>query len=367
MISVNEKYDQWLMENGEIAALTLKQYLASVEGKNAVIFPPTYSKPEGWKEEDWLGYNIDKLSDGTNVCVIDSVGSQSNRIEPIFKKEKYKHLVPQVIIIIEGKEVNLLDVGHRAADAIVKYSELGDEIEIAYKEYEENGNADLLAKIAPTSIVFGSWNSRGSTRAKLPRVIRSVIRAFNVEPLHRSAQYVPPIEYTEKGIFEKPAKNSQEEQALGEKGFSPVPASWKHGGVLVKGEIVRDCTINLSAIKSLGASSDEQSIKLRRYILGLCLICITSPMNFNLREGCHLVLDPAKRSQLKLVKYDGNQEDIFISAEEAFIYADAVARDYGVGQDRKVLFNKEKALLDLSKSKKQRKDENRKKQPQESE
>jgi CRISPR-associated protein Csb1 len=30
------------------------------------------------------GYNIDELPDGSNVCLIDSFGSQANRIEPLF-------------------------------------------------------------------------------------------------------------------------------------------------------------------------------------------------------------------------------------------------------------------------------------------
>jgi hypothetical protein len=41
-----------------------------------VIFPPTYAD---------IGYNIDTLADGTRVATIDTVGSQANRLEPIFK------------------------------------------------------------------------------------------------------------------------------------------------------------------------------------------------------------------------------------------------------------------------------------------
>src|SRR5262245_47806737 len=93
-----KQYDEWLNDRSTIAALVMRERLLSVEGKAAVIFPPTYAKPERSRDEDWLGYNIDRFSDGTNVCQIDSVGSQANRMEPIFKREEYKHLVPQVII-----------------------------------------------------------------------------------------------------------------------------------------------------------------------------------------------------------------------------------------------------------------------------
>ena len=44
-----------------------------------------------------------------------------------------------------------------------------------------------MAKIAPTSLLFGVWDSR-STQVKVARVFRSVIRAHNVRKLSRSAQ-----------------------------------------------------------------------------------------------------------------------------------------------------------------------------------
>ncbi|MCJ7797868.1 MAG: type I-U CRISPR-associated RAMP protein Csb1/Cas7u, partial [Thermoleophilia bacterium] len=103
------QFDDWLKDDSDVAALVMRQWLEPVEGKDAVIFPPTYAKPERMKEEDWTGYNIDRFDDGSSVCQIDSVGSQANRMEPIFKREKYKHLVPQVVIKAGEREVHLLD------------------------------------------------------------------------------------------------------------------------------------------------------------------------------------------------------------------------------------------------------------------
>ena len=48
-------------------------------------------------------------------------------MEPIFKREPYNSLVPQVIIEAGERRVNLLDAGHRAADAIVRFSGLAVE------------------------------------------------------------------------------------------------------------------------------------------------------------------------------------------------------------------------------------------------
>ena len=68
--------DTWATDPKGPVALHLKQKLLPVEGDGSVIFPPTYAD---------IGYNIDTLSDGTRVATIDSVGSQANRMEPIFK------------------------------------------------------------------------------------------------------------------------------------------------------------------------------------------------------------------------------------------------------------------------------------------
>ena len=154
-----------------------------VEGHDGVLFPATFAAGDGFPG----GYNIDGDANGANVCLIDTVGSQANRIEPLFAEEKYKSLVPQIVVEAGEKEVNLLEAGHRAGDAIVRCSELQQTLQDAFKAVLK-GDATPLAKIAPTSLVFGVWDSR-DTQAKLPRLIASTIRAFNV----RQADAIRPI------------------------------------------------------------------------------------------------------------------------------------------------------------------------------
>ena len=55
-----------------------------------------------------------------------------------------------------------------------------DEAQKAFKLFLDTGDASALAKLAPTSLVFGVWDSR-DTQAKLPRLVQSVIRAWDVE------------------------------------------------------------------------------------------------------------------------------------------------------------------------------------------
>lgn len=318
------EFDAWLDEVSDVAALTMRQYLVPVEAPGAVIFPPTYPI-----ERDRGGYNIDRFEkDGTSVCQIDSVGSQANRMEPIFKEGRYRHLVPQVTIKAGERQIHLLDAGHRAADAIVRFSTLGPQLQEAFRVYAETGNVEPLARLAPTSIVFGAWDSR-ATQAKLSRIVRSVIRAYNVKELTRSAQYSTiageimtdgEVEVTEKG-------------PKAELGLAHVPATKTHGGVIVEGDIRRDVIVNLTTIRSLMGEDAESTQALRKYILGLSLVSATAPQNPNLRQGCELVNDMDRPAQWTLVRYDGQREPVSIEHEQALAYAEACAETFGVAAD----------------------------------
>jgi CRISPR-associated protein Csb1 len=184
-------------------ALHLKQKLLPVEGEGAVIFPPTYAMGEGKSP-----YNIDELSDGTKVCTVDSVGSQANRIEPIFKaaepgepENPLARLVPQVDIAYGNqKKISILEAGHRLGDAIIRSTALQKEAQEAFRDFLDRGDATRIAKLAPTSLVFGVWDSR-DTQAKLPRIVQSVIRAWDVSELKRSAQYNPALDYAALKVF----------------------------------------------------------------------------------------------------------------------------------------------------------------------
>jgi CRISPR-associated protein Csb1 len=321
-----KQFDGWIIDDSDVAALVMRQSLEPVEGRDAVVFPPTYLKPRDWSgANEWPGYNIDFSVDG-NVCQIDSVGSQANRMEPIFKRERYKHLVPQVVIEAEkNRKVHLLDAGHRAADAIVRFSTLGPEFHEAFRSFAVDGNAEPLGRLAPTSIVFGSWDSR-ATQAKLPRIVRSVIRAYQVKPLHRSAQYSTIAgEILKSG--EAAVTSEGPEAALG---LAHVPAVWTHGGVQVQGEIRRDAILNLSALRAVAGSNDDSTLKLRRYLLGLSLVCFTAQPESFLREGCQLVPDPNRPAEWKSVNCDGTRRDVTVSADQALAFANLAANDFGV-------------------------------------
>jgi CRISPR-associated protein Csb1 len=332
-----EIFDAWTEDRDAPVALFQRRIMQAVEGEDAVVFPPTYAGG---------GYSIDTLSDGTRVVQIDSVGSQANRMEPIFKASTmgrpdnpFAKLVPQISIVLDnGKAVSVLDAGHRLGDAIVRASELAQEAESAYSTFLADGDADALARLGPTSIVFGSWDSRG-TQAKLPRIVQSVVRAWNVDPLNRRATYIPPVDYTDESILGEHVGDSAEKDARSGLGFLHAPSE-APGGVKVNGEIRREVTVNLIALRALGGTDGPA---LRRYILGLALVAATEPLDGFFRQGCLLTPSPDHESVWEVVHRSGKREQIEMPADKVADYAAARARAFGVAPDRTVRFDKKAA------------------------
>jgi len=340
-----EQIATWAEEAPEApVAITLRQKLVSVEGEDAVIFPPTYAN---------IGYNIDTLADGTKVALIDSVGSQANRMEPIFKDEPYSELVPQITIMAGNhRTISIFEVGHRVADALVRSSRpISDKVTEAFDALAK-GNAEPMAKLAPTSLVFGVWDSRGEGM-KVPRLISSVIRAHDVSPLRRSATYIPPLmpeEYAEVAGFKAEELEKAEgdsKNPLAKAGFVHVPSVNDPGGIIAHGGVRRDATVNLVALRKL---EGDNAPALRRYVLGLTLVAATWPQDGYLRQGCQLVA--AEPATWQAVHRDGRREDIELTHDDALTFARQAMQEFGKGEDMQAEFESGLAREVLKKAKK---------------
>lgn len=306
-----ELFESWALDSGGPVALYLRQPLLAVEAKDAsdqpVIYPPTYAD---------IGYNIDTLADGTRVALIDSVGSQANRMEPLFKAAPGEEpLVPQIEVVLHTdkksqhqEKRSLLDLAHRSADAVVQSCPtLAPSVAAAFQALQRTGDAGPLCALAPTSLVFGVWDSRGETGEKRPRLVRSVIRAWDVEPMQAAAQFNSvwkSLDEQQKDELTKEAKARKTKLSV--KGFADAPAVFRTdkvkkfvddapnpaarvlGGVLAKGRIERDVTVNLIALRGIRGSSDGDTKEIRRYLLALALLAATTDVDLFLREGCHL-------------------------------------------------------------------------------
>lgn len=347
----HDEIDAWADDPEGPVALHLRQPLLPVEGKGGVIFPPTYAD---------IGYNIDELADGTRIATIDSVGSQANRIEPIFlrcdgRDNPRAALVPQVWITYEDrtntpKRVSILEAGHRLGDAVIRSSELGEAANRAFRHFLDHDDASKIARIAPTSLLFGVWDSR-DTQAKLPRIIQSLIRAHDVSELHRAAQYNPTLDYVADGLLEE-SSDKKEQDKRSERGFRHAPAIWRDegrkekvlGGVIARGPIRRDVTVNLVALRRLDG---ENGRALRRYILGLALVAAAEPLDGFLRAGCLLTPDPDDPARWSLVARSGERASVALDAATALRYAEQAAKTFGVGPDVEARFDKALARADL--------------------
>jgi CRISPR-associated protein Csb1 len=350
MGDVLSRFDAWIAEGGP-SALVMKEYLEPAAGPGDVIFPPTFAPPEDSKDGT-AGYVID--GEGENsVCLLDSVGSQANRLEPIFKAAEYRDLVPQIEIQVRERVVNLLEAGHRAADALVRSTDLAAEVKQAFLSCAA-GDAKPLAKIAPTTLVFGGWDSRES-QVKVPRLINSTIRAFGVTPLSRAAQYFSSLD--KEDVEELLETDTQKQRkVLSRAGFLDAPSGHTHGGVVVRGDIVRTTIINLTALRALGAANAAEETVLRRYILGLTLTSALAPTDMFLRQGCLLVRSREKAPESSLVYRDGKREDCTLSLIEVEAFARCAAQAFGVGENRAVDFDA-KAAKDLVKKASKAKEE----------
>ncbi len=339
--------NNWATNPTGPVALHLKQHLLPIEGPGGVIFPPTYAEIE---------YNIDTLTDGSKVATIDSVGSQANRLEPIFRaarpgqpENRFASLVPQVTIELgNGRTVSLLDAGHRLGDAIVRASTLRELARAAFEAFL-GGDASAVAKLNPTALVFGAWDSR-DTSAKMPRIVQATIRAWDVDKLTRSAQYSTPADYSALDVFSEEEKAKSEgnpKSLLAQRGFVHVPSVKAPGGIHVSGKIVRDVTINLLALRRLEAGNTDPS-SLRRYILSLALVAATEGGDLFLRQGCLLTLDPEAPGLWQLVQRNGTRSPVDLASNTVNEYATRAASAFGVGQNHTVKFERELAKADLT-------------------
>ena len=74
-----------LIADTTVAAITLRQALEPIEGRDVPIFPPTYPPNKERKNHRFdTPYTINETPEGIRVCDLDSVQSQANRMEGAF-------------------------------------------------------------------------------------------------------------------------------------------------------------------------------------------------------------------------------------------------------------------------------------------
>ncbi len=387
MNSVNTltQYDHLLNDDSDTAAIVIRERLRPVQGSRGVFFPPTFAGIGQGRKSD---YHIDPIGpraddpqgasrDGViaNRCTVDSVPSQGNRLENRLLRYSGKH-IPKVTISgsrVGRPPIDLLEVGHRVADAVLRYT-----ANDGFKDFEDalhsyvKGNADPLTRLAPTSLVFGHWDSRGETKSKARRIIRSEIVAYNVARVTKRSQYwssIDPEVNGDLGQILKEAKDAaskdpEVKNPASQLGMTDVPAPESPGGVIAFGKIERTSMIALSGLRSLIAmspirepsgeansktetipanasasspateevrSTNSSTTNMRRYLLALALVCVVDAGVWDLREGCLLVRNtPPPDGDLKEGEYSITAKLVsFSGKEDSFTLPDLkAAEDY---------------------------------------
>src|SRR5690554_1095699 len=184
------QYDHLLKDDADVAAIVICERLRPVQGARGVFFPPTFAATRKGEKSD---YQIDRFGpraddpegaqkDGViaSRCTVDSVPSQANRLEARLLRYSGTS-IPKVTITgsrVGQGSLDLLEVGHRVADAVVRYSKVKvtnngkEEEKDGFEPFEAalqayvRGDAAPLARLAPTSLVFGHWDSRDSATKK---------------------------------------------------------------------------------------------------------------------------------------------------------------------------------------------------------
>jgi CRISPR-associated protein Csb1 len=290
-----------LIDQTDVVAVTFRQSLVPLEGTYTPIFPATYPAPERGQHRFDTPYTINLTKDQTLVADIDSVQSQANRMEAAYSGT-LSALIPQHAVKAGEHEVLLTELPHRIADAAIRATDLGMVIHNAMLDYAK-GNPASLARLAPTSLVYGAWDSR-DTHVKIPRTVRSEIRAFDCSIFTRSAQFTGTFNKEELGMTDREWKKAAEV------GFAPTPCVNAHGGVLVHGEIIHTATILLTALRRY-VETDQGT--LAPYLLGLALAGLHhATRDYNLRSGCWLVPDGAP--DWKKVRMDGKRKSFELAA-----------------------------------------------------
>ncbi len=365
------QYDHLFGDSAESAAIVIRERLRPVDGPRSIFFPPTFAGIGRGKKSDYHIVRVGPLADDperasrdlltANRCTVDSVPSQANRLESRLLRYSGKY-IPKVTIsgsrVGEGL-LDLLEVGHRVGDAVLRYTS-----DSGYQQFRDalgafvKGDSSPLAHLAPTSLVFGHWDSRpGGTKSKARRILRSEIVAYNVARATKRSQYwssIDPEVNEELGQILAEAKEAashdpETKNPASQLGMTDVPAPESPGGVIAFGKIERTSIIALSGLRALAAFdtsasaskssetvsqtstiSDRETLNLRRYLFALALTSVANTGVWDLREGCILVRNGPKPTgdlaegdasiALMLVSYTGKEEAFALPSDvEAYL------------------------------------------------
>ena len=309
------------------SAIRFELALQPPGGSTQKIFPPTYPAPRNGGREVHAEYATEQRLIGgeqADVALLDSIPSQANRLEQaLLTAHKTRDLpLPVVQVAIDGYgTITDLDAPHRVYDAILidslldgqpfLKSSVGSQVAAA-----TTGNATALFRYAPTTLIFGAWNTHSGQRvgmARFPRALASEIIGWPIVPGIKTASRIDPLGILKSagdGMFKTDDGRwtFSPERALKEKN-KPVPAKPSEighgnvapsldretGGISVN-HVRQTAVLTLVQLRNLhfpdeqGRTGLEQDRAAQTVLAALAVVALMEQweQGYQLRSGCLL-------------------------------------------------------------------------------
>lgn len=334
------------------AAFRRRRKLQPVDGPGGKIFPPTYPGP---KKDDPAQHVFERRRvDGAEVwCVlVDSVQSQSNRLEELLLTAARQKLVDLPYVTVDFSrhgfdglsEITSLDAPHRLFDAIFRDSEIDGKPFMKSEKglaltAAKSADATAIFELSPTALLFGIWNSTGEgggLGAKFPRCIVSELTGVNV-----------PVEETDDGVLSAGKRTGSridplgilrrvevykskegwdvDQKKAGKEAKKARPSEINHGNIapsvsnlgVTCDYIEQSSVVTLAGLRRLRFGSEANTVAARALLAALGLVAILEQdvRGYALRSRCDLVCEGVV--PLELVKSDGTVVPLELDLKEA--------------------------------------------------
>lgn len=312
--------------SGNAAALRQRMRLQSAGGPGTKVFPPTHSGGVyAWEER--------RLSSGEIVTAVllDSVQSQANRMEQALLEAHRSEKISLPLIQADFSQfpdigmVTSLDAPHRIADAIFRDSLLNgtrfreSTIGTAFSAATIR-NANVLFRYCPTALIFGVWDSTGSSGGagnKFQRAVVSEIVGFKAQAGVYTSSRLDPLGIRAIDIYETGNgdwSNNENDAIRDSRGNSKKikPSDVNHsnipptiaiddrstplrGGVTID-YALKTTVLSLPALRRLHFPNDDgiqfvrdSAARTTLAALALAAITLNNDQGYDLRSRCQLI------------------------------------------------------------------------------
>ncbi|WP_419918087.1 type I-U CRISPR-associated RAMP protein Csb1/Cas7u [Candidatus Poriferisocius sp.] len=334
---------------GGAVALRSRTELQPVDGPGGKVFPPTYAVTAAHKYATETRQVGDRE---VQTVLLDSVASQANRAElallDSWEAGELKFPVPYVDFSTEDGEFNdigrltVLEAPHRLADAIFRDSLLDDTLFRLSKVGRaitdaQPRNATALFRYAPTTLLFGQWDStgpKGGLGSKFQRAYVSEIVGHDVQIGTKVGSRLDPLQIERDAavVYEHHDPDQswtlKEDEAAVEKskpkraGNDGRPSEINHGNIapsidataggVTISNAVQTTVISLAALRRLrlaGYSREvETAARTAIAALGVAAVVLQYEMDHDLRSRCLLI--PQHSPRIELVSRDGSVPEV---------------------------------------------------------